>query len=424
MPGVSAAGTPSRSQIENWDVGHLESAATHWSTTAEQWEGHFSGIHQGMIRPGGTTWEGTAADAAQDRAWSDVVKVRRLADGLHSASGFARNGADDIAWAKRQALTAINDAEQAGFTVREDLSVIDRSMPSLASDGQDRQTQAKEFAHDIQTKAQALATMDKSVANQITTALAPLQGLDFPEESKPGHDPTVQTVDYGFKRDTPTTPKPNPKDPNPNYPNRTNDGKYGTGNSLDGKAAEKAALDKRQADLGIPIIRDQVVATHPDVINPDTGKPQRRLYDGLEPTGVPGEYIGVEAKTHQGVGRDKPQQRFDDAVSPEHPATAVLNGQPIKIVGTDLAYPPEGWVPPPPQPGVSPFGGAQADATVPGAGRAPVQGSATTDPFPNWGTHISPEEASKGGGDLGNLGKFGQGMSPPPVNPNDPNNTA
>ncbi|MHA7663722.1 WXG100 family type VII secretion target [Mycolicibacterium sp. HS_4_1] len=419
MPGTSATGTPTRSQIESWDVGHLESAATHWAGTAEQWESHFGSIQQGMLRPGGTAWEGPAADAAQDRAWADLVKVRGLADGLHSASGFARNGADDIAWAKRQAVTAIDDAEQAGFTVSENLSVTDRSMPSAVGDGQDRQTQAKEFAHDIQTKAQALATMDKSVANQITAALAPLQALDFPEGGKPDHEPTVQAVDYGFKQDTPT---PNPKDPNPNYPNRTRDGKYGDGNSFDGKAAEKAALDKRQKDLGIPIIRDQVVATHPDVINDDTKKPQGRLYDGLEPTGVPGEYIGVEAKTHEGVDRTKAQKRFDDAVSPEHPATAMLNGQPIKIVGTDVAYPPEGWVPP--APGTSPFAGAEADATVPSAGPAPVQGSGTTSLFPNWGTHITPEEASKGGGEVGNLGKFGQGMSPPTVNPSDPNNTA
>ncbi|CAM5681252.1 hypothetical protein MAUB1S_01466 [Mycolicibacterium aubagnense] len=422
MPGISAAGTPSRSQIENWDFGHLESAATHWSATAEAWESHFTSIQQGTLRPGGTAWEGRAADAAQERAWSDLVKVRGLSDGLHSASGFARNGADDIAWAKRQAVSAIDEAEQAGFTVGEDLSVTDRSMPSLLSDEQDRQTQAKEFAHDIQTKAQTLAAMDKSVADRITAALAPLQSLDLPEQGNADHEPTVQAVDYGFKRDTPTTPKPNPKDPNPNYPNRTVDGKYGDGNSLDGKAAEKAALDKRQKDLGITIIRDQVVATHPDVINDDTKKPQGRLYDGLEPTGVPGEYIGVEAKTHEGVDRTKAQKRFDDAVSPEHPATAMLNGQPIKIVGTDVAYPPEGWVPP--APGTSPFAGAEADGTVRSAGPAPVQGSGTTSPFPNWGTHISPEEASRGGGEIGNLGKFGQGMSPPTVNPHDPNNTA
>ncbi|WP_418002336.1 hypothetical protein ACNO8X_19515 [Mycobacterium sp. PDNC021] len=217
MSGVSGVGTPTRSQIESWDVGHLESAATHWSTTAEQWEGHFDSIQQGTLRPGGTTWEGHAADAAQDRAWADLVKVRGLADGLHSASGFARNGADDIAWAKRQAVSAINEAEEAGFTVGEDLSVTDRSVPSLLRDSQDRQTQAKEFAHDIQSKAHTLAAIDKEVAGKITGALAPLGEVTFTETVEhpvhKDHDGAAQAVDYHrFKESPPPPPGPNAAD--------------------------------------------------------------------------------------------------------------------------------------------------------------------------------------------------------------------
>lgn len=104
----------------------------------------------------------------------------------------------------------------------------------------------------------------------------------------------MQAVDYRTAP-PPKDPgdKPDPWGPNPNYPNRTNNGKYGVGNSVDGKAAEGAALGQRELDTGIPILRGQVRATHPDVTNPATGKPQGRFYDGLEPTGVPGEYIGV-----------------------------------------------------------------------------------------------------------------------------------
>lgn len=40
-------------------------------------------------------------------------------------------------------------------------------------------------------------------------------------------------------------------------------------------------------------------------------------------------------------------------MSPQSPATAVLNGQPIKILGTDVAYPPQEWVPPTPVPGAA-----------------------------------------------------------------------
>ena len=62
---------------------------------------------------------------------------------------------------------------------------------------------------------------------------------------------------------------PQPKLPDPDYPNRTIDGKYGIGNSLDGKWQEQVALDKYQSETGIPIIRQQVKATHPGVLNQD-----------------------------------------------------------------------------------------------------------------------------------------------------------
>jgi hypothetical protein len=47
--------------------------------------------------------------------------------------------------------------------------------------------------------------------------------------------------------------------------NRSRDGTYGPGNSGDGKTAEKAALDARERETGIPLERTQVRATHPDV---------------------------------------------------------------------------------------------------------------------------------------------------------------
>lgn len=56
---------PTRSDIEAWSVEHLETAGVHWRTTATQWESHFQTIHAGMLRPGGSTWEGEAADVGR-----------------------------------------------------------------------------------------------------------------------------------------------------------------------------------------------------------------------------------------------------------------------------------------------------------------------------------------------------------------------
>lgn len=197
-----------RSDIESWSVDHLETAATHWTMTAQHWESHFETMHNGMSRPGGTIWEGGGADAASERSWADLVKVRGGGDALHTASGVARNGAGDVAWAKRQTLTAIADAEEAGFTVDEDLSVRDRSVFGPPS----RQQQAVAHAHAIQAAVQKLVAADKAVAAQITSTLAPLHDLQFPEDSKHAGDPTVQAVDYGFKQ---SPPPPGPGLPQP-----------------------------------------------------------------------------------------------------------------------------------------------------------------------------------------------------------------
>jgi len=147
---------------------------------------------------------------------------------------------------------------------------------------------------------------------------------------------TATAVDY--RRDTPhDDPKPDPKAPHPDYPGRTNDGKFGQGNNGDGKLEEKLALDKREARTGIPIIRQKVRAVVPGALNPD-GSEQWRYYDGLESTGNPNEYLGIEGK-RDGVKLTGPQSKFDRLVTPDNPARATLNGEPIRIVGNAVAYP-------------------------------------------------------------------------------------
>lgn len=68
-------------------------------------------------------WEGEAADAAQEPTYRDLLKVRGLADTLREAHAIARRGAADLAFAKRQAMQAVSEAEATGLAVAEDLSV-------------------------------------------------------------------------------------------------------------------------------------------------------------------------------------------------------------------------------------------------------------------------------------------------------------
>jgi len=170
---------PSLSQITEWDTRHLEVAATSWSVTAQQWETHFSAINSGMLSPGGSKWEGSAAEAAQDRAWTDLTKVRGVAEAVRGASELARNGADDIAWARRQALAAIAEAEESGFVVAEDLSISDPVSTSLLHESESRREQAREFAAEIGSRARVLASLDDAVADSIAAALAPLREVSF-----------------------------------------------------------------------------------------------------------------------------------------------------------------------------------------------------------------------------------------------------
>ncbi|TDZ80277.1 hypothetical protein [Mycobacteroides salmoniphilum] len=184
-----------------------------------------------------------------------------------------------------------------------------------------------------------------SGVSQLSGAVNSVSGMGsggLPDTSGEG-DPlsgTATAVDY--RRDTPRepadpSPKPDPKGQNPNYSNRNNDGTYRDGNALDGKDDEKAALDRREKATNVKSIRDQVRATVPGAES-KPGVDQWRYYDGLEPTGRPDEYIGLEAKG-SGGDRTAPQKAFDSLVSRDNPASATLNGRQIKIVGTELVQP-------------------------------------------------------------------------------------
>lgn len=207
------ASTLNRSQIEAWEVTHLQTVAAHWTETAQTWEGQFTTIHNGMLRPGGTLWEGTAADAAADQTFGDLVAVRGAAHALHSAAVIARNGADGIAWAKRQVVTAITEAEDAGFTVGDDLTVTEKSQGWLRI-SESRKRQMQEFATEITSRAKTLVSVDNKVAGQITAALSALEGLSFPDKGKSSHEPTVQMVDNKFKQSPDPAPAPRPPGPN------------------------------------------------------------------------------------------------------------------------------------------------------------------------------------------------------------------
>jgi hypothetical protein len=193
------AGVPSLSQIQAWDTQHLEAAATHWDARAQVWMESYDTVHREVPAPGGTVWEGVAADAAVARVGSDRARAVGAADLLHGVAAVARSGAGEVEFAKQQAIDEVNAAQAQGFTVSEDLSVHDPTTglsPLLAAH---RQAQAQANAAAIRTAATGLVTTDTEVAAQITAAAgmtnantaASTAGDTIVGDPKPG-DPTIK----------------------------------------------------------------------------------------------------------------------------------------------------------------------------------------------------------------------------------------
>src|SRR5436190_9313857 len=117
MPASALA--PTLSQVQTWDSKHLTEAATKWDSTATVWGEAFTNLSAQMPSPGGTPWNGPAAEAAQQQAHTDRLTALGLADQLQNALVIARTGAREIDTAKQGALAAGNAARAAGFTVAE-----------------------------------------------------------------------------------------------------------------------------------------------------------------------------------------------------------------------------------------------------------------------------------------------------------------
>jgi hypothetical protein len=190
-----SGGPPTRSQIETWDVTHLQDAATRWRASAHQSEALFEQHRQNIAAPGGTEWVGRAKDAAWDRVTADLGVVRRQSDAMRGAAATAANGANDIRAAQRQALDAIADAEDDEFKVGEDLSVRDTRRVDMDA-AFARQKAAVEHAEYIRWRAEQLLQTDTLVGEQLTTKAAELEGVRFDGASNADSDKTIQAVDF------------------------------------------------------------------------------------------------------------------------------------------------------------------------------------------------------------------------------------
>lgn len=193
-PAAASAPLPTKTEIENWATSHLSDAATNWRNAATASEGAFDQHRQNISAPGGTTWEGTAKDAALDRVNADVSVVDRQGGVLREAATLAESGAFDIDSAKDKAVETITTAENDGFRVAEDLSVTDGRRYDITTIVE-RNRAAKEHAEDIRWAAEQLVAADKLVGDRLQVKAADLEGIRFDGEGD-GRNGHVDLVDH------------------------------------------------------------------------------------------------------------------------------------------------------------------------------------------------------------------------------------
>jgi len=211
---------PTLSQIRNWDTEHLSHAADEWEAEAERWE---TAYEQNYQRLAATDWQGQGREAALERAGLDLVKVRGPAWQLREAATAARYGFAQQNGAKDWALDAVVDAEQAGFSPTEDLSVTDRQTGGSAATRAARQAEAQALAAQIRHRAALLVVSNQEVATKITAAAGNIGEFSFDEPTGVAATPStqknngIQLVDNKAWKQDPPPPPPSPR-PLPGLP--------------------------------------------------------------------------------------------------------------------------------------------------------------------------------------------------------------
>ncbi|QUR66006.1 hypothetical protein [Mycobacterium spongiae] len=199
---------PTLSQVKTLDTGYLREAAEYWTHTANLWAQAFAEVHARISTPGGTPWWGQAAAAAQERAYLDLVRVRKASDQLQEAASLAIRGDEQLQACRQGVLEAVHEAHAEGFEVGELYSVTDHSYGGSAEFRAARQVHAQGHASFIRHRLGTLMATDHQLTTNITAATYGIGSLNFPEAPNPDdtivdddkHD-TVQPVDHTVKHD-------------------------------------------------------------------------------------------------------------------------------------------------------------------------------------------------------------------------------
>lgn len=371
----SSGGLPTRTDIEGWieEIDVLSSSAAAYCAAANRIETGADTYVQAMSAPGGTAWEGDAADAAREASYADRGVVYRAADHMRNMAQLVNLGAQHLSQARDRVLDAIADAEGDAFKVGDALTVTD--MRRYTTGETDvylaRKSRAEEHRAYIAMRAGVLASEDAEIGAKLKAGAAELEGM-IPlswRTSDDNRSDTIQMVDHEFA------------------PGNEETGSGGASPSAD---------DIRSVLEQLPEGSRRWIR---EVRSPED---LQALWTWMGQGGVenPARY-GDPTK---GIWKDLPDgsgigQRFASK-STQGPSLDISldSGEHWKIHINPEA------------------GGAVPDALVEGPA------GSTDQPDSAWGTPISPEELRRSGGELGILQDFVDAVRPP--DPSDPRNMA
>lgn len=410
MPAAAGPTVPSRSEIEGWTVNHLEAAATDSSALHTSWNTHSRNSFDAFDR---ADWLGDARDDAYEQFRSAKSHGEETGNLAQQLSTMCTSAAGEISTAKQMAVREITDAEAAGFTVGEDLSVTYDSTGLSEAEAATKAADAAKHAGWIHSAALNLITADadhaRSIASTATTLGSMKRSMTLGEPNGT-RSPGVQPASYGNK----LSPAESPRNGGSNDPANTNNGKQREDQQPGGKDSKSDPKPKQREDQPgdkdgepdpKPKQRDEQPGSNEQSSEPVTTKPNSELkqHDDLPsqaaPTPMPSQQpgAGVPMSPPSGLGgggapklpsSPSPLSGMGSpggaGATPVQPAAAF--DKPLQAAAGSLGnnVPAPGGFAPPAQPTAAPTNaaGPVAPITPPPATQAPATATPAPGPAP------------------------------------------
>ncbi|OBH39496.1 hypothetical protein A5692_07885 [Mycobacterium sp. E342] len=159
-----------KTQIEAWNPATLTAIGDAWTAMGTKIDSLFGRYKSAVANVNGGHWQGVAADAAMTRAESDRQAAARVVDHLDRVAKIATDGFHQIDAPLQRARNAIAGAQQAGFTVSENLVVSKADLTTSADLAAQEQWQIQ-----ITSAADATEQADTQVKDALNAARLDLQ---------------------------------------------------------------------------------------------------------------------------------------------------------------------------------------------------------------------------------------------------------